>query len=178
MSVTFSHTAEPIISGWFLECGCGQWTGVGEFASYDEAAAELKDGGANGCEDEDCRIYKTFIRPRYVGVEPISANFSNVNARHILSLLNVHDEDLCGSMSVEDFMLAMVLAVPTAGVPTKTTVRVGGENVTVEGHVADVSAVRMIDFGRDAQYDTRELDALREVVAQALEMHAEHITWG
>lgn len=178
MSVTFSHTAEPIISGWFLECGCGQWTGVGEFASYDEAAAELKDGGANGCEDEDCRIYNPFIRPRYVGVEPISANFSNVNARHLLSLLGVHDEDLMGGMSTDDFERALVLAEPTEGVPTLTTVAVGGERVTVEGHVADTSAVRVIDFGRDAGYDSRAIEALREVVAQAREMHADEITWG
>lgn len=178
MSVTFSHTAEPVISGWFLECGCGQWVGVGEYATRDEAVAELENGGANGCEDEDCRIYNPFISPRYVGVEPISANFSNTNARHLLTLLGVYNEDLLGSMSVEDFTMALLTAAPTAGVPTRTTVSVGGEMVTVEGEVADTSAVRIVDFGREAGYDVRALDALREVVEQAVELHADEITWG
>lgn len=178
MSVTFSHTSEPVISGWFLECGCGAWTGAQEYANRDDAVAVLAAGDANGCSDEYCSTDTPFISPRYVGVEPLSANFSNVNARHLLSLLGVHDEDLCGSMSVGDFTLAMLGAVPTAGVPTRTTVSVGGEHVTVEGVVSDTTAVRAIDYGRDADYDTRALDALREVVAQAVELHADEITWG
>ena len=178
MSVTFSHTAEPIISGWFLECGCGKWESAQEYPTRDEALAVLAAGSANGCTDEWCAADNPFISPRYVGVEPISANFSNVNARHLLSLLGVHNEDLYGSMSVEDFTVALLTAAPTAGVPTRTTVLVGGEHVTVEGEVADMSAVRVIDFGREAGYDVRALDALREVVEQAVELHADEITWG
>lgn len=178
MSVTFSHTAEPVSSGWFLECGCGKWESSQEYANRDDAVSVLTSGGANGCTDEWCASDNPFISPRYVGVEPISANFSNTNARHLLTLLGVHDEDLLGSMSVEDFTMALLTAAPTAGVPTRTTVSVGGEMVTVEGEVADTSAVRIVDFGREAGYDVRALDALREVVEQAVELHADEITWG
>lgn len=178
MSVTFSHTAEPIISGWFLECGCGKWESAQEHTNRDDAVAVLVAGDANGCADEYCAADQPFISPRYVGVEPISANFSNTNARHLLALLGVRDEDLFGAMSTDDFERALALAEPTEGVPTLTTVSVGGERVTVEGHAADTSAVRVIDFGRGAGYDSRAIEALREVVAQAREMHADEITWG
>lgn len=176
MSVTFSHSAEPIISGWFLECGCGEWQSATEYAAREDAVAALAEG--SGCSDDFCQADIPFVSPRYVGMEPISANFSNANARHILSLLGVHDDELFGDMDVDDFERALVLAEPTSGTPTRTTVTVGGERVTVEGHVADTSAVRMIDFGRDADYDTRALDAIREVVAQAKEMHADKVYWG
>ena len=178
MSVTFSHTAEPIISGWFLECGCREWESAQEYANRDDAVAALVAGDANGCTDEYCAGDQPFISPRYVGMEPVSANFSNTNARHLLALLGVHDEDLMGGMSTDDFERALVLAEPTEGVPTLTTVAVGGERVTVEGHVADTSAVRFIECGRDAGYDIRAIDALREVVVQARELHADEITWG
>lgn len=171
MSVTFGHTAEPVISGWTNDCGCGAWRSE-EFPSYEAAVA----GNRNGCTDEFCASYHAFATPVYVGVEPISANFSNTNARHILTMLGVYDGELCGGMSVDDFERALVLAEPTAGIPDRTTVSVGGEHVTVEGRV-DVSGGAFIECGRDAGYDTRALDALREVVAQARELHAEEITW-
>lgn len=177
MSVTFSHTAEPVISGWFLECGCGQWVDAVEHASHDEAVAALNEGEANGCEDEDCRIYTPYISPRYVGVEPLSANFSNSNARHILSLLGVHDVDLFGSMSVDEFELALAIAVPSEGKPSQVTVSVGGERVTVEGSLSDYSAANFVDCGRDAGYDARAFATLREVVEQAKELHAEQMCW-
>ena len=178
MSVTFAHTAEPVISGWFLECGCGKWSSDGKFATRDEAVAELVKGGANECSDEYCRIDNPFISPRYVGVEPLSANFSNTNARHILSLLGIVADDLFGELSVDEFERAMALAEPTKGVPTRTTVSVGGEHVTVEGHLSGLSSGRFIECGRDADYDMRALDALREVVEQAKELHANQIYWG
>lgn len=174
MSVTFSHTAEPIISGWVNECGCGKWRSD-EFANRDDAVAQMRD---NGCADDFCASDSAFPTPVYVGVEPISANFSNRNARHILSLLGVHDEDLCGEMSTDDFERALVLADTTGGIPTLTTVSVGGENVTVEGSVADMSSVRVIEHGRDADYDARALDSLRDVLVQAKELHAEAVFWG
>lgn len=174
MSVTFFHTAEPIISGWVNECGCGKWRSA-EFATREEALQHMD---ANGCADEFCASDRAYPEPVYVGVEPISANFSNVNARHILSLLGVFDDDLCGEMSAEDFERALVMAEPTNGVPTRTTVNVGGELVTVEGAVADTSSVRVIECGRDAGYDSRALDSLREVLAQAKELHAEAVCWG
>lgn len=179
MSVTFSHTAEPIISGWFLECGCGQWSSE-EFANRDNAVALLVAGDANGCADEDCRVYTPFISPRYVGVEPFSANFSNTNARHLLVGLGVHDEDLLGGMSVDDFERAIALFEVTAGVPDRVTVNVGGEHVTVTVTDAKkgITVARFIECGRDAGYDIRAIDALREVVVQARELHADEITWG
>ncbi len=176
MSVTFSHTAEPIISGWFLECGCRDWTSA-EFANRDDAVSVLAEGAANGCADEDCRVYTPFISPRYVGVEPLSANFSNVNARHLLTGLGVRDEDLCGGMSVDDFARAIALFEVTAGVPDRVTVNVGGEHVTVTD-AAGITGARFVECGRDAGYDIRAIDALREVVGQALELHADEITWG
>jgi hypothetical protein len=172
MSVTFSHTAEPIISGWVMECGCGEWRSA-EFPSYEEVVGSR----ANGCTDEFCASYPAYPAPRYVGVEPLSANFSNVNARHLLSLLGIHDEDLCGSMGVDEFERALALAVPTEGKPSLVTVSVGGECVTVEGSVNDYSAVNFIDCGRDAGYDARAFATLREVVEQAKELHAEQVCW-
>lgn len=174
MSVTFNHSAEPIISGWVNECGCGKWRSA-EFATREEALQHMD---ANGCADEFCASDPAFPEPVYVGVEPISVNFSNVNARHILSLLGVFDEDLCGEMSVDEFERALALAEPTVGIPDRTTVMVGGELVTVEGRVRDMSAVRAIECGRDAGYDNRALDSLRELLAQARELHAEAIYWG
>lgn len=176
MSVTFSHTAEPIISGWFLECYCGQWESQ-EFANRADAVALLAAGDANGCADEYHRADMPFVSPRYVGVEPISANFSNINARHLLAGLGVHNEDLLGHMSVDDFERAITLFETTAGVPDRVTVNVGGEHVTVEG-AEGVTGARFVECGRDAGYDARAMDALREVVAQARELHADEITWG
>lgn len=170
MSVTFGHTSEPIISGWVRECGCEEWRSS-EYADYDTAAT-----GENGCADEFCAAYPAFATPVYVGVEPISANFSNINARHILTMLGVDDADLCGGMDVDEFERALALAAPTAGVPDRTTVRVGGESVTMEGFVGVGGA--FIECGRDADYDTRAIAALWDVVAQAKELHAEQITWG
>lgn len=177
MSVTFFHTAAPVISGWFLECGCGKWESAQEHADYEDAAAALATGGANGCSDECCAEYPPFISPRHVGVEPISANFSNVNARRLLSLLGVHDENLFSGMSTCDFERALALAEPTTGFPTLTTVTVGGERVTVEGDEF-VSGARFVEFGRDTGYDARAIGALREVVAQARELRADKIMWG
>lgn len=171
MSVTFSHTAEPVISGWYRKCGCGEYRSE-EYADYNTAAT-----GENGCMDESCVVYPTYATPVYVGVEPISANFSNVNARHLLTLLGIDaEEDLCGSMDVDKFELALTLAVPTAGIPDRTTVTVGGESVSMEGFVGVGGA--FIECGRDAGYDSRAIDALREVIEQAKELHAEQITWG
>lgn len=181
MSVTFSHTAEPIISGWILECGCGEWTSS-EFSDRDDAVAALSPWLNNGpvedgCSDEFCRAYTPFVTPVYVGVEPLSANFSNVNARHLLNGLGVRDEDLCGEMDVEDFARAIALFEVTAGIPDRVTVNVGGENVTIEGNGAGLSVGRFVECGRDAGYDVRALNALLEVVKQARELHAEQITW-
>lgn len=178
MSVTFSHTAEPVISGWFLECACGEWESAEEYPNRDDAVSAMRKDSSNGCANEYHREDMPFVAPRYVGVEPLSANFSNVNARHLLSGLGVFDEDLCGSMSVGDFERAIALFEITGGVPSRTTVSVGGERVTVEGEVSDFSAVTMIEGGRDAGYDARALGALREVVAQARELHAEEVCWG
>ncbi len=169
MSVTFSHTAEPIISGWVRECGCGEYRSA-EYVDYSTAAT-----GENGCADEFCAVYPAFATPVYVGVEPITANFSNTNARHILSLLGVEDEDLCGGVSVEEFECALALAVPTSGVTDRTTVRVGGERVSMEGFVGVGGA--FIECGRDAGYDSRAINALREVIEQAKELHAKEICW-
>lgn len=173
MSVTFSHTAEPIISGWVMECGCGEWRSA-EFPSYEEVVGSR----ANGCTDEFCASYPAYPTPCYVGVEPLTANFSNANARHLLSLLGADDIDLFGSMSVTEFGRALALAVPTEGKPSQITVTVGGERVTVEGELRDYSTANFVDCGRDAGYDVRAFDALREVVAQATEMHADEIQWG
>lgn len=176
MSVTFSHTAEPIISGWFLECYCGKWESQ-EFAKREDAVALLAAGDANGCTEEYHNEDQPFVSPRYVGVEPISANFSNINARHLLEGLGVYNEDLLGHMSVDDFERAIVLFETTAGVPDRVTVTVGGEQVTVEG-AEGITGARFVECGRDAGYDIRALTALREVVAQARELHADEITWG
>ncbi|TXH09311.1 MAG: hypothetical protein E6R04_08660 [Spirochaetes bacterium] len=130
MSVTFSHTAEPIISGWVMECGCGEWRSA-EFPSYEEVVGSR----ANGCTDEFCASYPAYPTPCYVGVEPLSANFSNMNARHLLSLLGIHDEDLCGSMDVDEFERALALAVPTEGKPSLVT-RFGGRRARHRGRRA------------------------------------------
>jgi hypothetical protein len=111
----------------------------------------------------------------YVGVEPITANFSNTNARHILSIIGVMDEELCGSMLVDDFEHSLALAVPTSGVADHTTVTVGGERVSMEGFVGVGGA--FIECGRDAGYDSRAINALREVIEQAKELHAKEICW-
>lgn len=169
MSVTFSHTAEPIISGWVRECGCGEYRSE-EYADYTAAAT-----GENGCADEFCAAYAAFATPVYVGVEPITANFSNTNARHILSIIGVDDDELCGGMLVDDFEHSLALAIPTSGVADRTTVRVGGESVEMEGFVGVGGA--FIECGRDADYDTRAVAALWDVVEQAKELHAQEICW-
>lgn len=169
MSVTFSHTAEPIISGWVRECGCGEYRSE-EYADYVTAAT-----GENGCADEFCSAYPALATPVYVGVEPITANFSSVNARHLLSLLGVYDEEMFGGVSVEEFERVLALAVPTSGVADRTAVRVGGESVEMEGFVGVGGA--FIECGRDAGYDTRAIAALWKVVEQAKELHAQKICW-
>lgn len=174
MSVTFSHTAEPVISGWFMECGCGRWSSA-DFPTRDEA---LEKGSDHGCTDEFCAYDRALPAPRYVGVEPLSANFSNINARHLLHGLGVFEEDLLGGMSVEDFARAVALFETTAGTSDRVTVNVSGERVTVDGTFAEFPSARVMECGRDAGYDERALSALREVVAQAQDLHADEITWG
>ena len=169
MSVTFFHTAEPVINGWVRECGCGEYRSE-EYADYATVAT-----GENGCSDEFCAAYPAFATPVYVGVEPVTANFSNTNARHILTILGVYDDKLCGGVSVKEFERVLALAVPTSGVADRTTVTVGGERVSMEGFVGVSGS--FIECGRDAGYDTRAIAALREVVEQAKELHAQEICW-
>jgi hypothetical protein len=85
------------------------------------------------------------------------------------------DEELCGSMLVDDFEHSLALAVPTSGVADHTTVTVGGERVSMEGFVGVGGA--FIECGRDAGYDSRAINALREVIEQAKELHAKEICW-
>lgn len=177
MSVTFAHTAEPIISGWFFECGCGGWQSSEEYADRNDAVAVLTAGVTNGCSDEYHQVDPVFISPRYVGIEPLSANFSNTNARHLLLSLGIHNEDLFGSMSVEEFERALARFEVTDGTPDRVTVTVGGESVTVEGGEG-IHGARYVECGRDAGYDVRALRELKAIATQARELHASEIYWG
>lgn len=179
MSVTFFHTAEPIIGGWTLECGCGRGP---EFADRSDAVKALEAWHETAqwdhCDDEICRAYAPFITPVYVGVEPLTVNLANQNARYILGVLGVFDPDLCGDMGVDEFAYALSEAVPGEGVETRVTVRVGGMTVELpESGVPSGSPVCMVHCGRDSGYDHRVLHELRELLDQARELHAERICW-
>lgn len=180
MSVTFFHTAEPLVGGWILECACGRGPQFDDRADAVKALVSWREerGGWAHCDDEMCGAYEPVVSPMYVGIEPVTVNLSNANARHVLEVLGVFDPDLYGDMELDVFSAALSAATPTVGEESRVLVRVGGEDVDLPARLAPEGApVRWVDCGRDGDYDRRVLRSLSELAAQAREMHADRVCW-
>lgn len=88
-----------------------------------------------------------------------SANVSNENARSILGLVGITDDDLCGGTDADVFLGSVMVAQATIGDRDN-----GSESLALQ----DEGCIEMVDVGRPAGYFTEALTALREVAEFAL----------
>lgn len=127
MSVTFGLTySETTTNQWEVSCSCGSAAHESVFSTRDDAVfAAFVDNSANpSCGDEFCAAFPLTITLQDSS-EFYEVNVSNLNARAILEVLGfVNDDDLVGTVSADDFLgrvlVAMMLNPADAGVPVTT----------------------------------------------------------
>lgn len=176
MSVTFS-AAPSAVAGFALTCGHENGVTEHRWDAYSDAAEflmkELDEHGCTGhlavCGDEYCRSSRMFTHPILVDPSP-EVNVSNANAVHLLGLLGVqveHDGELLGSMSAQDFLGRVLVALAVnpadAGIPVTTSTAPSG--------------MTLVDCGRSEGYADRRLAELRDVAEFAVG-HDRLIQWG
>ncbi len=157
MSVTFS--ADQVVAGWMLECGCGQSKSAiaGSYAELDA----LRGGFVYTCDDAYCSAFPAMSVAVYAE-QVESVNVSNVNARFLLGMLAFDAADLCGSVSADEFLgrvlVADGLSVGDAGVPA-------------------IQEGNMVECGRPEGYAEDSLAALRTLANSAKTLGVD-IIWG
>jgi hypothetical protein len=145
LSVTFA--AEQDTVQFQLTCSCGEVKLSQVFDTYQEAM-DVYPSVVSTCDDEYCRAWP--VRAEAVTADELELNLSNANAYYVLDSLGL--EDLCGSLSAEDFLgrilLAEAIAPKDEGMPAYT-----------EGILTHC--------GREEGYLGDKLALLREIASQA-----------
>lgn len=195
MSVTFT-TSMSDITGFTLDCGVhDNGTTDHRFGTFADAEAflraELDAHGCTGhlavCGDEFCEGSRMFIHAIEEAPAP-QVNVSNINAKHLLTLLGSEplneygDVDLCGGMSGADFMGRILMAIAIAptdeGTPTYEDTYVDGhEAPSEEGGALAVKTMTVVMCGRREGYSEGRLEELRQLAEFSIATGRD-IQWG
>lgn len=159
MSVSF-YVDTPI-TGWVVSCSCGNATS-GVFGSYGDASDAHQSGLIVACGDEFCAGYPATVTAQVQdSVEEV--NVSNINARHLLSILGYEgDADLSGSATGADLMGRILMAEAI--------------NPTDEG-TATITEGILTTFGRPEGYTEARLAAIKPIAQYAMD-HNLNVLWG
>lgn len=162
MSVTFTPATHTFPLSWGVSCMATE-TVVGAVPSYEEALT-VRTVHLGACKD--CRTYGCFTVATPVGVGEVpTVNVSNVNARHLLALLGLDVEDLCGGLDADAFGSRVLLATANDGDRGTATITYRAEG-----------GATVVDCGRRAGWDTDVLHGLARVAEWAAE-HEVEVTW-
>ena len=149
MSVTFYVQQVP--TGWFISCACGDICHATSFLTHADALDAFVVGVKPECGDEFCGAMKPSIHAIIDGPEVV--NVSNLNARHLLSVLGFEDEneDLCGSIAGSDFMGRILIAQAVNPADAGTATVTEGMMTTM-GRPEGYTDGRLVEVEQLAQY--------------------------
>jgi hypothetical protein len=173
MSVTFS--IESIPTGAFVaECynEGNEPIVLGPVDGYD-AIVPLIDAHKATCDE--CQAYGLYSRAVCDVSDALDVNVANTNARILLDALGVHADgdsfDLCGSLSGEDFLGRVLLAIAADRDDT------GVASAVIGGASLGQAGATMIDCGLPAGYFAERFSALHALALEAVRLGRE-IHWG
>jgi len=160
MSVTFHIEGNP--TGAF-DAHCYETdTTLGPVVGYDAIVALMD---AHKAECEECAAYGIYSHAIMDVSDEQDVNVSNMNARVLLNALGRHadgDEfDLCGSLSGEDFLGRVLLALATDRDDS------GVASAVVGGSALGQRGATMIDCGLPAGYFAERFGALHALAQEA-----------
>jgi len=162
MSVTFTIEANP--TGSFTAHCYAQDLTLGPVESYEVIAPVIE---AHKAQCEDCAHYGIYSQPVMDVGDDFDLNVANTNARILLDALGVHDEDLMGGLSGEDFlgrvMLAMTFGPDDSGVAP----------AVVAGEALGTPGATMIDCGVRPGYFADRFGALHALGLEAVRLGRE-----
>jgi hypothetical protein len=193
MSVTFSPaTPESVSIAHNLTCACGDWVSSEVYPDYLSAYRAGRSGAViSGCVNDYCLEDRDCFIPAPAGYFP-EVNLSNHNASMVLETLGVDvADDLCGSMSADDFLgrvlIALAISPADEGMPAYklTGADYTGQGGLLGGLLAGLAEAEANDEptatfwqgARPAGYLQERLEMLREI-AEFAKSKGWGVCWG
>lgn len=170
MSVTF-RAAESTVVGSAVFCVHEhEW---GQFDDYTQAEQFLlawrerpREDRANPCGDDYCRDdYAPMIGSRLAGPDSATMNVSSFNARDLMEVLGLPDDDMCGGEDAETFLGRVLMALA-----------VSPESAEHLTHEVPGEGTPMIFGGRPAGYIQDRLKELH-TIAEFARAHNREVVW-
>jgi hypothetical protein len=165
MSVTFTIESNP--TGMFDAHCYATDTTLGPAGSLDEIHALMAAHKA-GCDE--CACYGLYSRAVPDVDDTLDVNVSNTNARLLLAILGLDNEDLCGILDATDFQGRVLLAMASdrddTGVPPAIT----------GGRVVGQTGATMVDCGLRPGYYTDRFAGLHALAMEAVRL-GRPVTW-
>lgn len=166
MSVTFG--IESLLTGTYSATCYETGPVVTSVPTLDEAQ-RLADTHRTGCTE--CQAYGLFVTADVDVEADLEVNLANSNARAVLTLLDLNDEDgdLSGGLSGKQFLGRVMLTL--AGLPAGADVEVPAVSLSAPGQAT------MVDCGTRAGYMSNVLSRLVDLGTEAVRLGRD-VVWG
>lgn len=161
MSVTFTIESNP--TGAFTLSCYDSAQGEVEVARADSYESILVERAAHMAVCEDCQHYGCYSSPVMDVDDSLDVNLANTNARMILVRLGLDgDDDLCGMLSGEQFLGAVMIA--------QATLSAESDAVVSAAVLSSPGQATMIDCGTPEGYTSGVLARLADLATEAVRL--------